>query len=174
MNKAIFLDRDGTLNVDNGYTHKVEDFQFHDKVIEGLKLLKGFKFFIITNQSGINRGFYKEEHMHEFNNHLINELKKHNIKIEKVYFCPHTPEENCDCRKPNIKFIKEAEKEFNISLKDSFVIGDHDYDIKMGKDAGCKSIYLLTGHGEKHKKELKIKPDFIANNMLEAVKWILK
>ncbi len=100
--------------------------------------------------------------------------QKHNINIEKTYFCPHTPEENCSCRKPGLKLIKQAEEEFKIDLKSSFVIGDHPNDIKLGKNANCKTVYLLTGHGEKHKNDLKIKPDFIANNIVEAAKWILK
>ena len=81
MNRAIFLDRDGVLNKDPGYVHKVEDFELHDGVIESLKQLSNFKFFIISNQSGIGRGYYKEENFHEFNNHLVSELKKHNINI---------------------------------------------------------------------------------------------
>jgi len=177
MNKFVILDRDGTLNIDEkGYTHKIKDFKFHEGVIEGLNLLKdNFKFIIITNQSGIGRGYFTEERMQEFNNHLISELKKHKIKIEKIYFCPHTPEQNCDCRKPSIKFIEQAKEEFNINLKESFVIGDHGFDVQMGKKTGCKAIYLLTGHGQKHLEEAKkLNPDLIAKNFLEAAQWILK
>lgn len=177
MNRFIILDRDGTLNIDEkGYTHKVEDFKFHDGVIEGLNLLKdNFKFIIITNQSGIGRKYYTKKHMHEFNNHLTNELKKHNIEIEKIYFCPHTPKENCNCRKPKTTFINQAKQEFNINLEESFIIGDHDADVGMGKGNGCKTIYLLTGHGKKHLEDTKkLKPNFIANNFLEAAKWIIK
>lgn len=174
MNKAIFLDRDGTLNEDEGYVHKIEDFKLLPSVIEALKLLKNFKLIIITNQSGIGRGYYREEDFHKFNGKLIEELNKRGVKIEKTYFCPHKPEESCDCRKPNIKFVKQAEKEFNINLKESFVIGDHPHDIELGKKAGCKTVYLLTGHGEKHKDELIQKPDFIAKNLIEAAEWIIK
>ena len=111
----------------------------------------------------------------KFNNHLISTLKKNNIKIEKTYVCPHHPDEKCDCRKPNIKFIKEAEKEFNIDLKNSWVIGDLPCDIEMGKNTGCRTIYVLTGHGEKHKKDLNnIKPDFVAENIYEAAKIIIE
>lgn len=175
MDRAILLDRDGVLNEDTGYTHKIKDLRLLHGAVEALKLLKDqFRFIIITNQSGIGRKYYTEEDFHQFNNHLLNELKEQGIKIEKTYFCPHSPEENCNCRKPNTKFIKQAEKEFNIDLKNSFVVGDHPHDIEMGKNANCKIIYLLTGHGEKHRQKLNTKPDFIANNLLEAAKWILK
>ncbi len=174
MNKSIFYDRDGTLVKDPGYVHKIEDFKLLPNVIKGLKLLKNnFKFFIITNQSGIGRKFFTKDDFNKFNNHLIDVLKGNNIIIEKTFVCPHHPEEECDCRKPNIKFIKEAEKEFNLDLKNSWVIGDHPHDIGMGKNAGCKTIYVLTGHGQKHLNELKLKPDFTAGDLLEASKFIL-
>ena len=112
-----------------------------------------------------------------FNTHLLNELKKESIEIKKIYFCPHTLEDNCDCRKPSTKFVKEAEKEFDIDLKESWVIGDHPSDAKMGIDAGTRAVYLKTGHGQKHIQDLEknnIKPDFIANNFLEASNFIIK
>ena len=176
QNRFIILDRDGTIVIDEkGYTHKIEDLKFFPDAFKALNLLKdSFRFIIITNQSGIGRGYYTEQDFHKFNSHIVKELEKKGIKIEKTYFCPHTPEENCDCRKPKTKFIKEAEKEFNINLKESFVIGDHPCDIKLGKKAGCKTIYLLTGHGKKHKTELNAKPDFTANNLLEAAQWIIR
>lgn len=175
MSKAIYFDRDGVLNKDTNYPHKIEDFVLLPKVIEALNLLKNhFKFIIITNQSGIGRGYFTMDDFNKFNNHLLKTLEKHEIKFEKTYVCPHSPEENCNCRKPNITFIKQAEKEFDINLKESFVIGDHPHDINLGKNAGCKTIYLLTGHGEKHKGEITNKPNFTANNLLEAAQWILK
>ena len=174
MSKAIFLDRDGTLNVDSGYAHKIEEFALYDDVIEALTLLKNdFKFIIITNQSGIGREYYTKEDFQKFNDHLVKELKKHNIKIEKTYCCPHIPEDNCNCRKPKITSIKQAEKEFNIDLKNSFMIGDHPCDVELGKNAECKTIYLLTGHGKKQKKDT-LNPDFTANSLLEAAQWITK
>ena len=174
MNKAIFIDRDGVINEDHGYVHKIEDFKFIPKAVDGLKLLseQGFKFIIITNQSGIGRGYYKKEDFLTFNNHLVSELSKNKIKIEKTYYCQHGPDESCDCRKPSTKYIKEAKKEFDIDLENSYVIGDHPHDIEMGKKAGCKSIYVLTGHGKKHKEELK-EADFIAQDLYEAANWIL-
>lgn len=172
MNRAVFLDRDGTLNEDDGYVYKTKHFKILDNVIKGLKLLKDFRLFIITNQSGIGRGYYTEEDMHAFNKKLNEEFKKEGINIEKIFFCPHHPEAKCDCRKPSIRFIKQAEKEFDININESFVIGDHPHDVEMGGKAGCKTIYLLTGHGEKHRKELK-EVNIIAQDMYEAAKWIL-
>ena len=146
MNKAIFLDRDGTLVEDFGFVYKIEDFKLLPNVIEALELLKDkFKFFIITNQSGIGRGIYTKEDFEKFNNYLINVLKENNIIIEKTFVCPHRPEEGCDCRKPNIKFIKGAKKEFGIDLKNSWVVGDHPHDIKMGKNAGCSEGHVGVG-----------------------------
>jgi len=177
MNKACFFDRDGTLNNDGGYVHKVEDFKLIDGVIDALKLLKDdFKFFIVTNQSGVGRGYYTIYDVNKFNDTMLEEFTKNGIKIEKIYICPHTPEDNCDCRKPSIKFIKDAEKEFNTDIKNSWVIGDHSWDVKTGINAGCNSIYVLTGHGRKEQDDLEknnIKPSFIAEDLYEAAKMIM-
>ena len=179
MDKAIYLDRDGTLNDDpNYYIYKIEDFKLLSGVIDGLKLLsKDFIFFIITNQSGIGLGKYTEEDMHKFNGKLKDELKKEGIEIKETYYCPHEKDAGCNCRKPNTKFIKEAEKEFDIDTKKSWVIGDHPHDIDMGQRAGCKNIYVLTGHGKKHFNDLEknsIKTDFIAEDFLKGAQFIMK
>ena len=178
MDKAIFLDRDGCLNEDLGYVHKVEDFKLLLGVVKGLRQLsKHFVFFIITNQSGIGRGIFKEEDMHIFNEKLLRELKKEGIEIKKIYYCPHTPEDLCKCRKPHTKYIKDAENEFGIDVKNSWVVGDHPYDVEMGIKAGCRTVYLLTGHGKRHFDDLKIKkirPDFISENFIDTSNFIAK
>jgi histidinol-phosphate phosphatase family protein len=176
--KAIILDRDGTLIEDKNYTYKIEDFELLDGVIEGLKLLQNeFLFFIVTNQSGIGRGYYTTQDFQIFNNHLIHVLKKHKIKILKTYFCPHLKEDRCDCRKPKTKFIDEIIKEFDVDISKSWMIGDHPSDIQFGINAGCRTIFLTTGHGDKHLDELeslKISPTLICDNFLMATKEILK
>lgn len=174
--RAIFLDRDGTLIEDKGYEYKIEKLKLLPGVIEGLKLLqKNYLFFIITNQSGIGKGFYSINDFHTFNDFLLKKLKEHDIIIEKTCFCPHI--DNCDCKKPKTKFIEDILSEFEIDLPKSWVIGDHPSDILMGKNSGCNTIFLLTGHGERHLEELKsqnISPTIVAGNFLSAAKMIMK
>ena len=178
MVKAVVLDRYGTLVDDPGYVHRIRDFKLLPGVVQGLKKLsKEFIFIIITNQSGIGRGIHTEDDMHNFNKKLIEELKKSSINIKKIYYCPHTPEQLCECRKPSDKYIRDAKKAFNIDLKNSWAVGDHPHDVEMGTKAGIKSVYLLTGHGTKHKEDLQkrnIKPDFIAKDFLQATEFILQ
>ena len=172
MKKAVFIDKDGVIIEDTGFVHKIEDFKLVTNALEGLKLLKGYELFIVTNQSGIGRGHYTIDDFKKFNNHLIKELKNNKIKIEKTYYCPHKPEDNCQCRKPKTKFLEEAEKEFGINLKKSFVIGDRKSDFELGKSAGCSTIHVLTGYGSNSKNE--VKPDYFARDLLDAAEWILK
>ena len=170
--KAVFLDRDGVVTEDFGYVHKIKDFKLIKNSAEGLKLLKDYKLFFITNQSGIGRGYFKFEDFLNYNNRVIKELKKHKIKIEKTYVCPHRPDDSCECRKPKTKLIKDAEKEFGIDLKKSFMIGDKKIDVEMGHNAGCRAILVLTGNGIKEKESSNA--DYVAKDLLDAAKWIRK
>ncbi len=177
-NKALILDRDGTLIEDTNYAYKIEDLELLPGVIDGLKILQEeFIFFIVTNQSGIGRGYYTEEDFHNFNAHLILLLKEENIEIRKTYFCPHIREDNCDCRKPKTKFIDNIVSEFNINIKESWMFGDHPSDIQFGINGGCRTVFLTTGHGENHIDDLEslnIKPTIISSDFLSATKELLK
>ncbi|MHA2006916.1 MAG: D-glycero-alpha-D-manno-heptose-1,7-bisphosphate 7-phosphatase [Promethearchaeota archaeon] len=177
IKRAIILDRDGTVIEDKNYSYKIEDLELLPGVIEGLKILqKTFFFFIVTNQSGIGRGYYTESDFHNYNNHLIQILKQDSIEILKTYFCPHLREDNCDCRKPKTKFIDEIINDYNIDIKESWMFGDHPSDIQFGINAGCRTVFLTTGHGKKHIDDLEslnIKPTIISNNFLSAVKELL-
>ncbi|MFQ5867792.1 MAG: D-glycero-alpha-D-manno-heptose-1,7-bisphosphate 7-phosphatase [bacterium] len=175
MNRAIFLDRDGTINQDLGDICSKDKLVFIPQALGAIRILKGdFLLFIITNQSGIGKNIFSEEEFLNLNDYFLNFLKERSIKIEKVYYCPHTKEEDCLCRKPKPYFLRKAEKDYNIDLKKSYVIGDHPHDIEMAHRAKAGSIYLLTGHGRKHVQELSIKPDFIAHNLYEAAIWIME
>ena len=175
--KAILLDRDGTLIEDKNYAYKIEDLEILPGVVEGLKLLqKEFLFFIVTNQSGIGRGYYTENDFHNYNYHLVKLLKEENIEMLKTYFCPHLREDNCECRKPKTKFINDIKREFKIEIQESWMMGDHPSDIQFGINAGLRTVFLTTGHGQKHMGELKslnIKPTIISNNFLSVAKEIL-
>ncbi len=176
--KAIILDRDGTLIEDKDYAYKIEDFELLPGVIEGLKILqKNFLLFIVTNQSGIGRGYYTDREFHKFNDHLIGILKENQIRIERTFYCPHVKEDNCECKKPKIKYIREIVDGWNVDIKNSWVIGDHPSDILFGINAGSKTVYLISGHGKKHFHELEdegIKPTMISSNFLNTAKKIIE
>jgi len=173
MNKAIFLDRDGTINIDYGYVYQIDKFKLIPKTLNALRLLsKNYQLIIITNQSGIGRNYFSLENYKRLEAYMNNLFQNAQINISKVYMCPHKPEDNCDCRKPNIKFIKQAEKELNIDLKNSFVIGDKTTDIKMGKNAGCKTILVETGKAGKD-KNYEVSPNFIVKDLYQASRTIM-
>ena len=172
MIDAIFLDRDGTINNDTGYVHKPEELLILPGVIKGLQLLSFCRLFIITNQSGIGRGYFTKEEFCTFNNLLVKKLNDNNITITKTYYCPHKPDAGCDCRKPRIKHLKEAERNYKVDLSRSYVIGDQVTDIEMGRKCGCKTMLVLTGHGKKQHNNFAHKPDIIVNNLYEGAKFI--
>ena len=152
MRKAVFLDRDGTINVEKHYLHKIDEFEFLPGVIEGLRLLQdaGYLLVIVTNQSGIGRGFYAEEDFIQLNDWMLQKLLNKGINIDKVYYCPHLPDAevdkyriDCECRKPKLGMYMQAVKEFDIELNDSFAIGDKLRDCAICEDTGC-SGYLIA------------------------------
>jgi len=175
MQKAVFLDRDGTINEDVGDFCSLDKLFFIDRSIDALKILQehSYLLIIITNQTGINKKIFSEEEFLNFNQQYLNILKSYGIDIKEVFYCPHLKEENCICRKPKTYFIDVAKEKYNIDLNNSYTIGDHPHDVEMGKNANTKTIYLLSGHGQKHLNELNTKPDYIAKNLYEAVVWII-
>lgn len=176
MERAVFLDRDGVINEDDGdYVYNIKDFKFIPRAFDSLKLLtkSKYKTIIVTNQGGIAKGVYSEKDMQKVHDFMFKEFKKHKIVVDELFYCPHY-NENCDCRKPGIGMFKQAEKKFKINLSKSWMVGDKTSDIKAGKDAGCRTILVMTGHAGKDKR-YDVKPDFITKNLYDAVtKVILK
>lgn len=170
--KAIFIDRDGTLIEEVNFLHRVEDLRFFDYTDESVKRLKenGFLVIVATNQSGIARKVYTEADMHGIHEAIQNQLTE---KIDAFYFCPHLPNAGCRCRKPNLGMIEQACEDFEIDLENSWMIGDKKLDVELGQNAKLKTALVLTGYGEKHSQELKEKPDFVVQNLKEAVDEIL-
>ena len=160
IKRAVFLDRDGTINEDIGDLFTVKKLRFVPRAIDALKLLQErFLLFIITNQAGIGKGNFKESDFLKFNKEYLIILNKEGIKIKETYYCPHTEEDNCVCRKPKTYFVDIAREKYNLNLKESFIIGDHPSDVEIGNRTQMKSIFLLTGHGKEHVDEINCNSD---------------
>ena len=146
MKKAVFLDRDGIINIDHSYVYKKENFEFCDGIFETLQhfLALDYLLFVVTNQSGIGRGYYSEEDFEKLNLWMVEEFAKKDIKITKVYHCPHTPSENCECRKPKIAMFEKAKKEFDVDMQNSWMIGDKPSDIQAGKNASIPNTIFVN------------------------------
>ena len=144
--RAIFLDRDGIINVDHGYVYKIEEFEFTTGIFETLHALQsqGFLLIIVTNQSGIGRGYYSEEAYQNLTQYIVESFSKKDIKVDAVYHCPHHPEANCQCRKPRIGMLKAAQKEFKLDMKNSWMIGDKNSDMLVGKNAGVENRIFVS------------------------------
>lgn len=170
---AIFLDRDGTIIEDKGHINNILDVEFYPYTIKALQnLQEHFLLFIITNQSGVSKGLISENEVKEVNQHLVGTLKTRGITIFDVFYCPHKNEENCDCKKPKPYFIHHAARLYNVDLTRSFMVGDHPSDIQCGINAGVTPIYLLSGHGRKHRDELNADLK-ICKDLSEASKYIV-
>ena len=147
MNKALFLDRDGVVNVERDFVFKIDQFVFNKGIFDVcLKFQNsGFLIFIITNQSGIARGYYSLNEFQLLTGWMINMFRIHGVKIQKVYFCPHHPAHGgeCECRKPKPGMIIEACNEFNIDLSQSVLIGDKISDIQSGEKAGIRTNIMV-------------------------------
>lgn len=154
MNKALFLDRDGVINEEKNYVCKIEDFVFTDGIFDVLRYFQeqGYMLIIITNQAGIGRGYYTEDDFHTLNDLMLKSFTEQGVYITKVYYCPYHSEYGIEeykqdsfFRKPNPGMILQAQKEFNIDLSQSVLVGDKESDIKAGVNAGIKNNVLLTG-----------------------------
>ena len=176
--KACFLDRDGTLNVEVNYLHEPEKLILEKNVPEALQLLRdnGFKLVVITNQAGVARGMYEEKDIIAVHEKMQELLTPYNVKIDKFYYCMHHPEFNgeCDCRKPGTALFKQAAEDLNIDIEQSFMIGDRLSDIEAGENAKCRKTYLLkSGYGIKTILANPDRPFNIAEDILEAARKIV-
>jgi len=168
MKKALFLDRDGVINVEKNYLYKIEDFEFIDGIFNLCAYYQnlGYIIVVVTNQSGIAREYYSEHDFNVLTSWMTKEFEKYAVEIKKVYFCPHHPDISgeCSCRKPKPGMLLEAAKEFDIDLNNSILVGDKERDIEAGLSAGLLETYLF----DKKSKAKKSK----ANNIVKSLEDI--
>lgn len=178
--RAVFLDRDGTLILEKNYLRHVKDIKLIRGVVQSLKMLReqGFKLILVTNQSGIARGYFTEEKLKKIHGRLQKMLYRKGAGLDAIYYCPHHPDDECLCRKPSLGLIIQARKAFNIDLRASYSVGDHTGDFLLGQEMGGKGIFVLTGHGAREQVKIrasqgKLSPDYVARNLPAAARWIL-
>ena len=147
--KTIFLDRDGVINKEINYLHKIEDFEFIDGVFEACQYLQSleYKIIVITNQSGISRGLYTKNDYQIITKWMVSQFMKNNISILDTFHCPHLPDSGCNCRKPKPGMLLEAKKKYNINMPESWMIGDKETDITAAISSGINNTILVkSGH----------------------------
>ena len=173
---GIFLDRDGVINEDIGYLSKWEDFKFRKGVIEALEILNNtnYKLIIVTNQSGIARGYYSEQDYQELTRKMVSYLRDLDIHFDGIYHCPHHPnfDIKCECRKPSPGMILKGAKKLNIRLSRSILIGDKLTDIQAGINAGIKKLYYIKSSLDNPSSE-KLEGVNYVNSLLECTNYIL-
>lgn len=181
MNKAVILDRDGTINVEKNYLYRIEEFQFIKGVPQTIKLLNenNYKVIVATNQAGVARGYYTEESVIKLHNFISEELKKYDAYIDDYFYCPHHPDAgigkykvNCACRKPNAGLYLAAMDKWAIDPNKSYVIGDKITDLIPGKLLGMQTILVETGYGKDQNYDKQF-CDYKVKNINKIVKILL-
>lgn len=175
-NRAVFLDRDGTMAKDVHYCRRPEDFELLPNTAKAVRLLNqhGFRVIVITNQSGIARGYFTEQTLAKIHQKMKDELAKEGAFIDAIYYCPHHPDEGCDCRKPKPKMVLQATNDHDIELGRSFVVGDLQMDVELGKAVGCQTVLICQEPNSKQVKFEGDAPDYITTDLYQAARWILR
>lgn len=162
MKRAVFLDRDGTINLEKGYLFRTADFEFVPGAAEAIRLLNGAGFLVVvvTNQSGVARGYYSEEDVAVLHRHIEEQLSRCGARVDAWLYCPHHPDgkgayaQTCACRKPRPGMLFEAARQYGIDLKNSVMIGDKLADVEAAIAAGCSPILVRSGYGAEEEQRL--------------------
>jgi D-glycero-D-manno-heptose 1,7-bisphosphate phosphatase len=175
MRPFVFLDRDGTLIVEKNYLADPDAVELIPGAAAALRRLRdrGFGVALVTNQSGVGRGYFPLERVHAVHQRVCELLAFEGAAIDAVYICPHTPEEACGCRKPRAGMIDRADLDHKIDREASFIIGDKESDIACGREAGLTAILVRTGYGSVVEASIGARADYVAATLVEAVDWIL-
>ena len=175
MKRAVFLDRDGTINREVNYLSRLEQFELLSGVAEAIKTLNqaGWLVVVITNQSGIKRGLFTEETLHSIHNRMIQDLVRQDARLDGIYCCLHHPDDGCECRKPSPKLVQDAAADLGIDLAESWFVGDKALDIETGRRAGCRTALVLTGYGSRESAKAP-QVDMVAKDIGTFVENILE
>ena len=178
MNRAVFLDRDGVLIEEKSYLHRIEDVVFIPGVGRALKRLRdaGFKLFIVSNQSGVGRGYFTAADVEKVNQHLAGELARDSVRFERIYIAPEAPDQPSRGRKPSPQFLFDARDEFEVDLSQSYMIGDKLLDLECGWNAGVrKSILVRTGYGAEVERQAaaQLTRAVIVDDLTAAAEFVL-
>ncbi len=167
---AVFLDRDGTINEDVGYLKEPGDARLLDGAADAIRLLNshGLKTIIITNQSGVARGYFTEEELQQINRRVLELLEEEGAVVDAIYYCPHHPDDGCECRKPMPGLLRRAASELDIELESSYMVGDKTTDVLAARSVGARGV--LMAEDDKRCEDA----DYVCSSLLEAVTWILK
>jgi D-glycero-D-manno-heptose 1,7-bisphosphate phosphatase len=180
LRPAVFLDRDGTLAEEVGYLNHVSRFRMFPFAAAAIRRLNeaGLPVVVITNQSGVGRGYFPESLVHAVHQLMTEQLAKGSANIEAVYYCPHTSTDACACRKPRTGMVDRASREHLLDLRRSFVVGDRYADIDLAHNVRARGILVRTGYGTGelawHSAQWPVPPDFVADDLSEATDWILR
>lgn len=180
LRAAVFLDRDGTICEEVGYLNHISRFRMFPFAAAALGRLNdaGYPVIVVSNQSGVARGYFPESLVHQVNDEMIRQLSAAGVKVDAVYYCPHASSENCACRKPKTGMLERAAHEHCIDLQRSFVVGDRHGDIQLAHNARARGILVRSGYGEGelawHSAKWPAQPDFVAEDLARAVDWILR
>jgi len=174
LRPAVFLDRDGTLNEHVEYIHEVEKFRLIPGVVSALKRLKdhGFRLVVVTNQPGIGMGYFTKEDFFRVNRELLKAVRAEGVTLDRVYFCPHSDNDRCACRKPGTLLVERAVQELNIDIARSFVVGDMTGDVELGRRTGCRSVLVRTGIGGADGR-FSGAADHVAEDLVAAAEYII-
>lgn len=171
--RYVLLDRDGTVIVEKNYLSNPKGVELIPNAAIALRKLKelGLGLIIVSNQSGIGRGYFSLKSLEAIHQRLRKVLEEQSVVLDGIYFCPHTPNNNCGCRKPKLGLIEKASRDHNFDPALSFVVGDNKGDIELGKNIGATTILVRTGYGKKIEKE-KLNPDYIVDDLKDALSII--
>lgn len=174
MKKLVLLDRDGTINVEKHYLSSPEQLELLPGAAEGIQRMRhsGVIVVVVTNQSAIGRGYFGEDTLNLIHARLLQLLAEAGTSVDAIYVCPHLPDEGCDCRKPAPGLALRAAIDFEADLTRSFVVGDKECDIRLGKQVGATTILVRTGYGRDWVGRDDVCPDYIVENLLEASRLI--